>query len=209
MSESGSADETADETAPEEQPQEPHRDDGLDLARSLTRATAGSTAAQPLRRRRRPTGADSPQARKDPTGDGGSSRSPAASRRGRLSGSHPDDRDPQLLGGELSRLVDDRGWELSLRMRGVFARWAELVGDEVADHCTPESFTDGKLVVRADSTAWTTQLRLLAPRVVGRLNEDLGPGTVVAIDVVGPHLPTWSKGRRTTRDGRGPRDTYG
>ena len=48
-------------------------------------------------------------------------------------------------------------------MRGVFARWPELVGEEVADHCTPESFADGKLVVRTDSTAWATQLRLLAP----------------------------------------------
>ena len=29
------------------------------------------------------------------------------------------------------------------------------------------------------------------------------------IEVVGPHLPSWSKGRRSVRDGRGPRDTYG
>jgi predicted nucleic acid-binding Zn ribbon protein len=63
--------------------------------------------------------------------------------------------------------------------------------------------------VRTDSTAWATQLRLLAPTVVRRLNEELGHGTVTAIDVQGPHGPSWKKGRLTSRDGRGPRDTYG
>ncbi|GEP39911.1 hypothetical protein NPS01_35740 [Nocardioides psychrotolerans] len=170
-------------------PVEPHADDGLDLARALTRAAAGSTSRA---KRRRPFTGE----RRAVTGS-------------RVSGSHPDDRDPQLLDSTLARLIGERGWELDLRMRGVFARWAELVGDEVAAHCSPEAFTDGKLVVRTDSTAWATQLTLLAPTVVRRLNEELGHGTVVVIDVQGPHLPSWKKGLRTTRDGRGPRDTYG
>ena len=126
-----------------------------------------------------------------------------------MSGAHPDDRDPQPLDDTLGRLVADRGWELDLRVQGVFGRWPELVGPEVAAHCTPESFADGRLVVRTDSTAWATQLRLLAPTLVRRLNEDLGHGTVTVIEVLGPHLPTWKKGPRSVRDGRGPRDTYG
>ena len=168
-------------------PEEPHRDDGLDLARALTRAAARSTPMARSKKR----------------------RDPRTTVRGRVSGSHPDERDPQLLDSTLSRLVDDHGWALDLRVHGVFGRWAELVGDDVAAHCTPESFADGRLVVRTDSTAWATQLRLLAPTVVRRLNEELGHGTVTLIEVLGPHLPTWKKGRRSTRDGRGPRDTYG
>jgi predicted nucleic acid-binding Zn ribbon protein len=166
---------------------EPRKDDGLDLARHLTRATAKST---PAARKRR--------AKRDPRPDDAEA-----------SGAHPDDRDPQLLGNQVERLVADRGWELELRVRGVFARWPELVGADVGAHCAPESFTDGKLVVRADSTAWATQLTLLAPALVRRLNEELGDGTVTVIDVLGPHLPAWSKGRRRTRDSRGPRDTFG
>jgi len=176
-----------------DQPEEPetpsppeHSDDGLDLARALTRATAGATPKQRRRQRNR----EQPK-------------------RGRVSGAHPDDRDPQPLAGEVSRLVEDRGWELDLRMRGVFARWPELVGDQVGDHCAPETFADGKLVVRAASTAWAVQLRLLAPTLVRRLNEELGHGTVTEIDVLGPLGPTWKKGLRSSRDGRGPRDTYG
>jgi predicted nucleic acid-binding Zn ribbon protein len=166
---------------------EPHHDDGLDLARALTRAAARSTPMQRSKKRKR----DGRQAR------------------GRVSGAHPDERDPQLLDTTVGRLVGDHGWDVDLRVHGVFGRWEELVGAEVAQHCTPESFAEGKLVVRTDSTAWATQLRLLAPTVVRRLNQELGHGTVTLIEVLGPHLPTWKKGRRSTRDGRGPRDTYG
>lgn len=159
--------------------------DGLDLARAQTRATAGSTPAARRRRRR---------------------RGPEETT---VSGAHPDDRDPQLLGAMVDKLVGDLGWELELRVRGVFARWPELVGEEVAAHSTPETFADGRLVVRTDSTAWATQLKLLAPAVLRRLNEDLGEGTVTVVEVLGPHGPSWKKGRLSSRDGRGPRDTYG
>lgn len=168
----------------EDQQDLPHSDDGLDLARRVARSVAGSgLAARRPRRRRRPS---------DPA-------RPVAA----------DDRDPQLLDNTLARLVADHGWALDLKVRGVFARWPELVGAEIASHTTPETFSDGRLVVRTDSTAWATQLTLLAPQLVARLNEDLGPGTVTLIEVLGPHLPTWRKGPRSTRDGRGPRDTYG
>jgi predicted nucleic acid-binding Zn ribbon protein len=163
-----------------------HEAEGLDLARALTRSTAKST---PAARRAR---------RKD-------HRPP----RGRVTGAHPDDRDPQLLDDTVSRLVADHGWALDLRVQGVFGRWSELVGAEVAQHCTPETLDEGRLVVRTDSTAWATQLRLLAPTLVRRLNEELGHGTITVIEVLGPHGPTWKKGPRSARDGRGPRDTYG
>jgi predicted nucleic acid-binding Zn ribbon protein len=130
-------------------------------------------------------------------------------RTGRVSGAHPDDRDPQTLDTALTRVVDDHGWQVDLKVASMFARWGELVGSEIGSHSRAESFADGKLVVRTDSTAWATQLRLLAPSVVRRLNDDLGHGTVVVIEVLGPHAPSWKHGTRSVRDGRGPRDTYG
>lgn len=164
--------------------------DGLDLARALTRAAAKTPA---------------PAAKKKT----GKPRRPESGRRGPVSGARPDDRDPQMLSTTLGRLVDDHGWDLSLRVHGVFGRWEEIVGDDIAAHCSPETFSDGNLVVRTSSTAWATQLKLLAPDVVRRLNEELGHGTVTRIEVRGPHGPTWKKGPRSVRDGRGPRDTYG
>ena len=129
------------------------------------------------------------------------------------SGAHPDERDPQLLDSTIGRLIDEQGWGTDVRVHGVFSRWEVLVGKEVAQHCTPESFDQteagGKLVVRTDSTAWATQMKFLAAEVVRRLNEELGDGTVTVIEVLGPHGPTWKRGLRSVRDGRGPRDTYG
>lgn len=166
-----------------------HDDTGLDLARSIARSLAG--AKRPARRTSRRPGTR-PR------------RTDAAA-----SGAHPDDRDPQLLDSTIGRLVAEQGWATDVRVHGVFSRWEHLVGREVGQHCHPESFADGKLTVRTDSTAWATQMRLLAATVVRRLNEELGDGTVTVIDVLGPHGPTWRKGPRSVRDGRGPRDTYG
>ncbi|MGI8769449.1 MAG: DUF721 domain-containing protein [Propionibacteriaceae bacterium] len=130
-------------------------------------------------------------------------------RRDRLmSGSGADDHDPAPLGALVDRLVTDRGWERSLADAGVFGRWAELVGPDIAAHCRPERLTAGELVVAAESTAWATQLRLLAPMMLARLAERLGAGVVTGLQVQGPTQPGWVRGRRRVR-GRGPRDTYG
>jgi predicted nucleic acid-binding Zn ribbon protein len=181
-----------------------HNDTGLDLARSIARSLAR------------------PGARKRRTGSGGKGAAGSSGGRGRrgdpqLSGAHPDDRDPQSLDATIGRLIDDQGWGTDVRVHGVFSRWDLIVGREVAQHCHPESFSrvdegteeGGRLVVRTDSSAWATQMRMLAPNVVRRLNEELGEGTVTRIDVQGPHGPSWKRGRRSVRDGRGPRDTYG
>jgi len=124
------------------------------------------------------------------------------------SGAHPDDRDPQLLGPTLDRLVSDRGWQTDAAVGGVMGRWPAIVGPEVAAHATPQSCQDGELVVQADSTAWATQMRLLAPALLARLADELGVGTVSAVTVRGPSGPSWKRGRLSVR-GRGPRDTYG
>jgi predicted nucleic acid-binding Zn ribbon protein len=162
-----------------------HEADGLDLARTMNRVTAGTTPAARARLRK--------------LAPGRGARQTAAGR---------DDRDPQLMKNLLERLIGDHGWDVNLRVHGIFGRWPELVGDDIGAHATPESFADGVLTVRTDSTAWATQLTLLAPQILTRLNEELGQGTVTTIDVRGPQGPTWKKGRLSAR-GRGPRDTYG
>jgi predicted nucleic acid-binding Zn ribbon protein len=190
------------EDRPDEQPEQPdeqpaHDEGGLDLARSIARSLA-----KPGARRRTSTGGSSAA---------GASKFRPSSRRTdpKASGAHPDERDPQLLDSTIGRLIADQGWGTDVRVHGVFSRWDAIVGREVAQHATPEAFGEGKLTVRTDSTAWATQMKLLAPTVVRRLNEELGDGTVTVIDVLGPHGPSWKRGPRSVRDGRGPRDTYG
>lgn len=162
-----------------------HDPTGLTLARDLAR----SVGARSKRRRRTPT-----------------PRPPVDQQ---SSGAHPDDRDPQPLSTALDRLVDSRGWSTEVGLHLLLGRWPALVGPINADHSAPEGFADGVLTVRAESTVWATSLRTIAPQLVARLNAQLGEGTVIRVQVLGPETPSWKRGRRSVRDGRGPRDTYG
>jgi predicted nucleic acid-binding Zn ribbon protein len=124
------------------------------------------------------------------------------------SGAGPDARDPQLFGVTMQQIVGERGWTQEVAVGGVMGRWAQVVGAEMAAHVVPETFEDGVLALRADSTAWATQVTYMAQVLLRRLAEDLGEGVVDRVTVAGPSGPTWRKGPRTVR-GRGPRDTYG
>ena len=169
-----------------------HDPQGLDLASRIA-ATARSMQLPPVkpawqakRGRRRPVG--DPDVR---------------------SGAGPDARDPQPLGVALQALLARQGWTREVNLRTLLHRWPELVGVTNADHSRPEAFRDGVVVVRAESNAWASSLRLLAPNLVAELNRRLGDGTVKRIEVQGPAAPSWKHGIRAVRDGRGPRDTYG
>ena len=158
-----------------------HDPAGLDLARTVARSVGA--------RRRRPR----PRQSVDP----------------QVSGARADDRDPKLLSAAVEDLVRSKGWATDINVHTLLARWALLVGPANAAHSQPEAYADTVLTVRTDSTAWATQLRLMAPQLVALLNDHLGEGTITRVTILGPDAPSWKKGRRSVRDGRGPRDTYG
>lgn len=164
-----------------------HDPTGLNLARTIAGAVSQQRGGG---RRRRPA---RPVRRVDP----------------RSTGAHPDDRDPQRLTNAMDRLVESQGWSREVSVRTLLGKWPILVGPDNAAHSTPTGYHDTVLTVRAESTAWATQLRLMAPRIVAKLNEALGEGTVTRVTILGPDVPSWKHGRRSVRDGRGPRDTYG
>ncbi|MCE3274601.1 MAG: hypothetical protein K0R13_456 [Propionibacteriaceae bacterium] len=160
-----------------------HDPTGLELAQTVAR----SLGAQARRKRRKPPRPVGPQ----------------------VSGARADDRDPKPLSDAVERLVESKGWTTEINVHTLLARWGLLVGAANAAHSAPEGYADTVLTVRADSSAWATQLRHLAPQLVAMLNEQLGDGTITRIKVLGPDAPSWKKGPRSVRDGQGPRDTYG
>ncbi|MFJ9802894.1 DUF721 domain-containing protein [Streptomyces wuyuanensis] len=132
---------------------------------------------------------------------------------GLRSGARADGRDPLPLGAAINRLITERGWETPAAVGGVMGRWPQIVGEDLAKHCVPLRYDEDPdervLTVQCDSTAWATQLRLLAPRLVARLNEDLGQGTVRMIKVLGPGGPARRFGPLRAPGSTGPGDTYG
>lgn len=113
-----------------------------------------------------------------------------------------------MVGGEISQMFRRLGWTEHVEVASVAARWREVVGDEIADHCEVVSFDDGVLHVRASSSAWADQLKIIAGQIRQRLNDELGREVVSRVAVDGPQGRSWVKGTRTVK-GRGPRDTYG
>ncbi|MBU8857972.1 DUF721 domain-containing protein [Micromonospora sp. WMMB482] len=124
------------------------------------------------------------------------------------SGPGPDPRDPQPLGAVLDKLVKARGWQQPAAEATVFGAWEKVVGPEVAQHSRPVKLEDGELTVEARSTAWATQLRLLAGSLLKQIASEVGHNVVRKLHIHGPAAPSWSRGPRRVR-GRGPRDTYG
>ena len=124
------------------------------------------------------------------------------------SGPGPDPRDPQLFGSVLERLMKARGWQKPAAEATVFGAWEKVVGPDVAKHSRPVKLEGGELTVEAESTAWATQLRMLAASLLKRIAAEVGHNVVTKLHIHGPAAPSWNKGPRRVR-GRGPRDTYG
>lgn len=119
-----------------------------------------------------------------------------------------DRRDPTAISSVLGGLISSRGWSSSIDIGKVLGRWPDLVGEQVARHCTPVDFSPPLLVIAADSTTWATQLRVLRPTILRALEAGLGSSTITELEIRGPAGRTFKKGRRSVR-GRGPRDTFG
>lgn len=144
-------------------------------------------------------------------GRGLTSRVPREQPRGqrrRWSGPGPDERDPQTLASVTSEVARTRGWGAKVAEGSVFAQWATVVGDQIAEHATPSTLNEGVLTVEAESTAWATQLRMVQAQILAKIAAAAGDGVVTSLRIVGPKGPTWRKGKYHV-SGRGPRDTYG
>ncbi|MEI9907380.1 MAG: DciA family protein [Actinomycetota bacterium] len=117
--------------------------------------------------------------------------------------------DPHLLKNVLSDLVEEREWNTGIAEGTLFSTWESVVGEEISQHATPISLLDGVLTLQTSSTAWATQLRLVAPDLLLRIQSSAPGALVESIALIGPQGPSWKKGVRTIRGARGPRDTYG
>lgn len=131
----------------------------------------------------------------------------ARDERGETKESDSDYQGPQLLNESLEELISQRGWQAKMKDSDLFVKWSEIVGSEIADHVQPLSFAGGTLTLKAESTAWATQIRLIEEQVRGALLR--AHFEVSEVIVRGPHAPSWRKGGWGVKGGRGPRDTYG
>lgn len=169
---------------------------GMDLVRRALEEARGAARSQGKEVGR---GGRSPSRRRGTSGNGD---------RRRWSGPGPDRRDPQPLGAATRDLAKSRGWSPRVAEGTVFAQWATVVGEQIAEHAQPTALREGVLSVSAESTAWATQLRMVQAQLLAKIAAAVGDGVVTSLKITGPTAPSWRKGRLHI-SGRGPRDTYG
>lgn len=117
-------------------------------------------------------------------------------------------REPFKASDSVDDLLQDYQWSDKVTEAELFTNWAVLIGEETARASKPEALSGKTLHVRCISTAWATQLRMLQPHIIEKINLSYPQLEIDTIKFTGPDAPSWKKGSRSV-PGRGPRDTYG
>lgn len=119
-------------------------------------------------------------------------------------------RDPKSMHDLIKPTIGRFGWAEDFAVGSVMNNWHEIVGPTVAERTRPVAFDKKKreLVIECDSTAWTTQLRLMKPQILKAIERLAGEQIVKDLKIEGPNLGPRRKGRYKVQ-GRGPRDDYG
>ena len=82
---------------------------------------------------------------------------------------------PQPLGDVMKDMLKATAVGARIVQAGVIPGWRALVGRQIADVTEPLSVTpQGTLFVAVKTNAWMTELSLLEPQLLKRLNEKTG-----------------------------------
>jgi predicted nucleic acid-binding Zn ribbon protein len=82
-----------------------------------------------------------------------------------------EDSKPTPLAEALQAYLKQAGLVRRIGQARVLEDWAELVGPQIAKVTQPESVgADGQLRVRVATAAWASELQLMTPQILARLN---------------------------------------
>jgi len=91
--------------------------------------------------------------------------------------------EPRSIKASLDQVARSIGGPDAGSLSGLFGRWADIVGPQLAAHARPLSLSSGVLVVAVTEPAWATQLTFLEAELLGRFREALGEGVVERVEV--------------------------
>lgn len=89
---------------------------------------------------------------------------------------------PVSVGEALRGYLAKSGLVRRLGQAQMIPDWPRLVGSQIAAVTQPESVSpDGTLFVRVATSAWMTELQLMAPQIMARINAGRGAGRIRTI----------------------------
>jgi predicted nucleic acid-binding Zn ribbon protein len=84
------------------------------------------------------------------------------------------DYEPLPIAAALDGVIKSLRAPGSRAVGGVFGRWSDAVGPQVAEHVRPVKLDQGVLTVEVDDPAWATQVKFLTPTIIARLADVAG-----------------------------------
>jgi predicted nucleic acid-binding Zn ribbon protein len=82
------------------------------------------------------------------------------------------ERPPTPIGEAVASFLRQAGIIRRVQQAAVVEEWAALVGPQIAAVTAPQSITaDGVLRVHVASAPWATELGLMTPRILARINQ--------------------------------------
>ena len=85
---------------------------------------------------------------------------------------------PSSIGVVLGDLVEELGLKGKLKQYEAVTRWAELVGNRIAEEAEPQKIEKGVLIVRVRTGVWRNELTMRKAEILAKLNQAIGDGAI-------------------------------
>jgi hypothetical protein len=87
-------------------------------------------------------------------------------------------KEPALAGDLVDKLLHGLGLDERLQQYKALIIWNDVVGPQIAARTRPVRIRDNILEINVDQPAWMQQLQLMKPKILARLNAELGKATI-------------------------------
>jgi len=82
------------------------------------------------------------------------------------------------IAGIIKEVLKARGLGSGDTLSKLRGKWANAVGGKIAQHAQPQMIREGRLTLTVDSPAWMSQLSMLSPEIIEKINAALEEGAV-------------------------------
>jgi predicted nucleic acid-binding Zn ribbon protein len=80
--------------------------------------------------------------------------------------------DPIPISRSLDSMMKSLRGTDRIQVGGVFGKWDDAVGAQIAAHVRPIKLDHGTLLVEADTSTWATQVKFLSETIITRLHAE-------------------------------------
>jgi predicted nucleic acid-binding Zn ribbon protein len=83
-------------------------------------------------------------------------------------------KDPVPITASIDSIMSSLRGTDRVQIGGVFGRWVDAVGENIADHVRPVRLDQRVLTVEVEEAAWATQVTFLSANIIQRLHDVAG-----------------------------------